>query len=51
MNTTTEGNPLEKWKDQLSSEEVAVIDGALSKHAEDYAYITTSLEQMKIRPE
>ncbi|MEC8459013.1 MAG: sulfotransferase [Bacteroidota bacterium] len=51
VNTTTEGNPLEKWKDQLSSEEVAVIDGALSKHAEDYAYITTSLEQMKIRPE
>ena len=51
VNTTTVGNPIDKWKDQLSSEEVAVIDSALSKHASDYAYITTSLEQMKIRPE
>ena len=50
VNTTTKGNPLEKWKDQLSSEEVDAIDSALSKHAEDYAFITSSLEQLKIRP-
>jgi hypothetical protein len=50
VNTTTKGSPLEKWKDQLSSEEVESIDSALSKHAEDYAFITSSLEQLKIRP-
>jgi hypothetical protein len=50
VNTTTKGNPLEKWKDQLSSEEVDAIDSALSKHVEDYAFITYSLEQLKIRP-
>ena len=50
VNTTTKGSPIEKWKDQLSSEEVATIESALSKHAADYAFITGSLEQLKIRP-
>ncbi|MAZ97624.1 MAG: hypothetical protein CMP53_08905 [Flavobacteriales bacterium] len=51
VNTTTKGNPLEKWKSQLSKDEVGAIDLALSKHTKDYAFINDSLQQLKIRPE
>ncbi len=39
VNTTTSGNPLEKWKKQLSAEEVAAIDGVVARNETDYAAI------------
>lgn len=32
VNTTTKGNPLEKWKKQLSTQEIAAIDAVVAEH-------------------
>lgn len=50
VNTTTKGNPLEKWKKQLSAEEIAAIDAVVEGQSEDYKFIRASLERLKIQP-
>ena len=50
VNTTTKGNPLEKWKKQLSTQEIAAIDAVVAEHQEEYAFIRESLERLKIQP-
>lgn len=39
VNTTTSGNPLQKWKKQLSEGEVAAIDGVLKENETAYRAI------------
>jgi len=50
VNTTTKGNPLTKWKDQLSNHEKSAIDKVLSDRDTSYQFINESLEKYKIRP-
>lgn len=50
VNTTTKGNPLEKWEKQLSAQEIAAIDDVVANHSQEYAYIKSSLERLKIQP-
>ena len=50
VNTTTKGNPLTKWKDQLSNHEKSAIDKVLSDRDTSYKFINESLEKYKIRP-
>jgi hypothetical protein len=50
VNTTTKGNPLTKWKDQLTDHEKLAIDKVLSDRDTSYQFINESLEKYKIRP-
>ena len=50
VNTTTKGNPLEKWKKQLSAEEISAIDAVVEGQSEDYKFIRASLDRLKIQP-
>ena len=50
VNTTTKGNPLTKWKDQLSNHEKSAIDKVLLDRESSYRFINESLEKNKIRP-
>jgi len=49
-NTTTQGDPLQKWKKYLSEEEVAEIDRVLQAQAGEHEFILNSLEKWRIRP-
>jgi len=50
VNTTTKGNPLEKWKKQLSAKEISAIDAVVEGQSEEYEFIRQSLERLKIQP-
>lgn len=48
VNTTTKGNPLDKWKKQLAPEEIAAIDATIEAQRERYAFIQRELEDKKL---
>lgn len=50
VNTTTKGNPLEKWKKQLSAEEISAIDTVVAQERASYTFIKEALERLKIQP-
>ncbi len=48
-NTTTTGNPLEKWKTNLSEVEKTTVDTVIKEYKSDYTEITNTIEQMKVK--
>jgi hypothetical protein len=50
VNTTTQGNPLDKWETQLLKEEISAIDDVIAADSASYAYIQARLHDLKIQP-
>jgi hypothetical protein len=50
VNTTTKGNPLTKWHDQLSNDEKSAIDRLLTDRNTSYQFIMESIQKYKISP-
>ena len=49
INTTTKGNPLEKWRKQLSGEEIGAIEAAVARSQVTYDRIQADLERLKLK--
>lgn len=49
VNTTTQGDPLQKWKKQLSAEEIQIIDRVVAEESEKYKAILNWLEEEKLK--
>jgi len=50
VNTTTKGNPLTKWQNQLSNDEKSTIDRVLANQNISFNFIKESLKKHKISP-
>ncbi|MEZ4826128.1 MAG: sulfotransferase [Bacteroidia bacterium] len=48
INTSTEGDPLKKWKKHLSEQEMATISQTIEIFQEDYNFISRTLEEKNI---
>ena len=49
INTTTTGDPLEKWKRLLSTSEQTIINSCIEQNMEDYNKISSQLELLKVK--
>jgi len=49
INTTSSGDPLEKWRKQLNDEEIADIQSSIETQSQDYQYILDQLEKSKLK--
>ena len=49
VNTTTKGDPLKKWKKQLSPAEIEAIDTVLLQHKEDYTFVQDFVQTHQLK--
>lgn len=50
INTTTQGNSLEKWKKTLTEEEKQALEATIADHQSSYDEVLALAEALKIRP-
>ena len=49
INTSTKGDPLEKWKTQLTHEEISQVERVVAENREDYDFIENSLNKLALK--
>lgn len=49
INTTTKGNPLEKWKSKLSEKEISILDQFIQDNNAEYKQLLADLDAVKVR--
>ena len=49
INTSTKGDPLEKWKTQLTPEEISQVEKVVAENREDYDFIENSLNKLALK--